>query len=88
MNINQLCLLFGITPTTTSRYIRSLITLLIRKLKKHPVSRVKFPTADEEKERLAAMVHTRKPTVTDVIGFTDGLSFPVQCSSDIIEQSK
>ena len=40
-----------------------------------------------EKQNLAALVQNREPKVRDVIGFTDGVSIPVKCSSKLSLQA-
>lgn len=67
MTLNQLCLIFGTTPTSASRIIESMLHIMIPKLKKHPWSRIKFPISALEKQVLADMVHNREPSVDDVI---------------------
>jgi hypothetical protein len=56
-------------------------------LKVNNIAKVKWPN-EAEMALLASLVHNREPTVSDVIGFTDGCSIPIQCSSDPIEQAK
>jgi hypothetical protein len=56
-------------------------------LKVHRVSRVRFPKTAREKRSLARLVQRRQPRVRDVIGFTDGVSIPVQCASDMNRQA-
>jgi hypothetical protein len=51
------------------------------------VSRVIFPKTYREKQNLAALVQNREPKVRDVIGFTDGVSIPVKCSSKLSLQA-
>ena len=41
----------------------------------------------EEKQYLANLINRREPTLSNIIGFTDGLSLPVQCASDPISQA-
>ena len=55
-----------------------------RRLKNHPKARIHWPSTLREKEYLADLVHRREPNVLDVIGFTDGLSLPIQCATDPI----
>jgi len=87
MKLKHLCQIFGVVETTASNVIRRMIKLAIRKLAKNSFAMVKFPNEDEM-ELFAEMIHNREPTVSDVIGFTDGVSIPIQCSSDPVEQSK
>jgi hypothetical protein len=47
---------------------------------------VKFPN-EEKLNEFTAMISRREPQVTDVVGFMDGLSLAVECSSDESEQN-
>ena len=55
-------------------------------LKGNRVARVHFPTTAREKRSLARLVQRREHRVRDVICFTDGVSIPAQCTSDISRQ--
>jgi hypothetical protein len=55
-------------------------------LKNNMYAKVSWPTEDEMIQ-YALMVQQREPEVDDVIGFADGLSIAVQCSSDELSQS-
>ncbi len=47
MGYKHLCLIFGCTPTVCSRVNTSMLKLVVKKLKRHPLARDKIP--DEEK---------------------------------------
>ena len=87
MTISHLCLIFGCTPSRCSDIINNQLLSLSRRLKNHPKARIQWPSTLREKEYLADLVHRREPNVLDVIGFTDGLSLPIQCASDPISQA-
>jgi len=87
MKHSELCLIFGCTPTRCSVYINHQLRFLSRKLRNHPKARIHWPNTLAEKEALADLVNRREPQVDDVIGFTDGVSLPVQCASDPISQA-
>jgi len=87
MTISHLCLIFGCTPSRCSDIINNQLLSLSRRLKNHPKARIHWPSTLREKEYLADLVHRRAPNVVDVIGFTDGLSLPIQCASDPISQA-
>ena len=86
MNINELCLIFGVTPSNCSRVIQYVRDLICTTLATREESKIKFPNP-EEMEMFAELIRLREPLVTNCIGFVDGVSIPVQCSSDISEQS-
>ena len=58
-----------------------------QRLKYDHAARIHWPTTVAEKQVLADLVHVREPFVRDVIGFTDGVSLPVKCASDVISQA-
>jgi hypothetical protein len=60
---------------------------LSRRLKNNAKAKILCPNSLEEKEYLADLVNRREPKVADVIGFTDGVSLPIQCASDPISQA-
>ena len=86
MRIKHICMIFGVTPSSCSRVINSMLRLVVRRLKKHPLARVKFPNA-EKMAHFAALIQNREATVDDVIGFMDGVAFASECSSEEIEQN-
>ena len=88
MEMKMLCLIFGIPPTTCIRYIDMMIKLVVKRLKKNAIARVFFPTTDEEKSYYASLIARREPAIQNCIGFVDGLSIPVQCCDEVIEQNK
>ena len=88
MDIKHLCLIFGVPPTTCIRYINKMMKLIVKKLKNNAIARVYFPRTDDEKQCFASMIEQREPSVKNCIGFVDGISIPVQCSSEITEQNK
>ena len=59
---------------------------IVKTLRMHPWSRVKFPDVEKMRE-YAAMIQAREPSVDDVIGFMDGVSFSSECSDEQVEQN-
>jgi len=70
MGYKHLCLIFDFTPTVCSRVMNKMLKLVVKKLKRHPLARVKFPNA-EQMEYYAQLIHEQEPAVDDVIGFMD-----------------
>jgi len=87
MTLSELCLIFGCTPTRCSLVINRQLHFLSRRLKNNAKAKILWPNSLEEKEYLADLVNRREPKVADVIGFTDGVSLPIQCASDPISQA-
>ena len=86
MTYNNLCLIFGCTGTMFSHRNRDDETC-ISNAQGQSCCSVHFPTTAREKRSLARLVQRREPGVRDVISFTDGVSIPVQCASDINRQT-
>lgn len=87
MQLKYLCLLFGVSPTTASEIIWNLIDKVILYLSLDRHSKIIFPKR-AQMEYYAHLVSLREPTVTNVIGFVDGLSLPVQCGDDDLSQAE
>ena len=85
--VAQISIIFGTVPSVASDIIMQMLELTCRKLKQHHAARIKFPT-HAEMEDYSQLIQQREPTVTNVIGFIDGLSIPVECSGDVEEQAK
>lgn len=79
MRLKELCLIFGITPSTASSIILEMLPKVTNILRKLPSSRIKFPSHNKM-QYYANLVFQRNPTVNNIIGFVDGLSLKVQCS--------
>jgi DDE superfamily endonuclease len=82
MTYPNLCLLFGCTPRCCV-IVNDMMKHVYRTLKVNREARVRFPKTAREKRSLARLVQRRQPRVKDVIGFTDGMSIPVQCAPDM-----
>ena len=87
MNLSQLCLIFGCTPTRCSLIINFQLRNLSSRLRTNDKAKIHWPSSIAEKEYLADLVCRREPKVDDVIGFTDGVSVPIQCASDPLSQA-
>ena len=84
MRLSELCLIFGCTPTRCSNIIHDQLETISRRLKHHHHAKIHWPSTDAEKAYFADLVYQRdrRNPVYDVIGFTDGVSLPVECASD------
>ena len=80
MKLKELCLLLGCVPSSAHRYVKKLLSRTAPLLRRHPDARIKFPDR-HEMARLAAIVQTREPLIHNVVGFVDGCSMKIQCSS-------
>lgn len=87
MTIDELCLIFGVVPSTMSEVIKEMMGLLVAKLSRNGSSCVKFPSK-LEMAHYAELCRRRQPIVHNVIGFVDGLSIPVQCNDSEEAQKK
>ena len=79
---------FGITPSTCSEIINKILSQVVHKLIRHPMTRVQFQFPDAEKmEYFARLIHQCDPKVDDVIGFMDGLLLISECALEVLEQN-
>jgi hypothetical protein len=80
MTIKWLCLIFGITPSSCSRILKRILCMTVKRLHNHPLAWIEFP--NEEKMRLFAdMISLREPSISNVIGFIDGLGLAAEMTS-------
>ena len=86
MTMKWLCLIFGITPTPCSRILKKILRMTVKRLRFHPLARIKFP--DEQKmQQFAEMISIREPTISNVIGFMDGLGLATEMTDERIQQN-
>ena len=81
MSLSQLCMIFGIVPSSASRFINRMLKKVPVKLRKNRFAQIKFPD-ETEKQKFALQIANRYPRIQNCIGFMDGLSIHVQCSDD------
>ena len=86
MTVKHLCLIFGVVPSVCRLRINSMVKKAVKLLRSHPMARVEFPNKATMR-RFANMVQQRKPSVNKIIGFMDGVSFPVECTDKRITQN-
>jgi hypothetical protein len=86
MTMKWLCLIFGITPTPCSRILKIILRMTVKRLRFHPLARIKFP--DEQKmQQFVEMISICEPTILKVIGFMDGLGLATEMTDERIEQN-
>jgi hypothetical protein len=86
MTIKWLCLIFGITPTPCSRILKKILRMTVKRLRFHPLARIKFPD-DPKMQQFAEMISIREPMISNVIGFMDGLGLATEMTDKRIEQN-
>jgi heme exporter protein D len=86
MGIKHLCLIFYVTPSVCSRTITAMLSLVVEKLKRHPLARVKFLDVDQMTS-FVRQIKSREPEVDNVIGFMDGLSLTSECTSEMLKHN-
>jgi hypothetical protein len=86
MHYKHQCLIFGLTPSVCGKAINWMLRRTVRLLNGHPFAKVKFPD-DLKMREYADMVQAREPLADDVIGFMDGVSFQMECTSECVEQN-
>jgi len=86
MGVKHLCMIFGITPSSCSRFINKMLKLTAKRLKKNIHAEVRFPS-EEKMDHYAALLTAREPLAQDVIGFMDGLSLHSECNPEEVIQN-
>ncbi len=60
--------------------------MTVKRLRYHPPARIKFP--DEQKMQMfAEMIRLREPTISNIIGFMDGLGLAIEMTDERIQQN-
>ncbi len=60
--------------------------MTVKRLCFHPLARIKFP--DEQKmQRFAEMISLHEPTISNIIGFMDGLGLAMETTDERIQQN-
>jgi hypothetical protein len=73
-------------PHTLLLYSQKNLCTTVKWLRFHLLARIKFP--DEQKmQRFAEMISTREPTISNVIGFMNGLGLATEMTYERIEQN-
>ena len=85
-NIQELCVFFGIIPSTFSRFLPYCLSLLLATLQCDTAARVEWPTVDEQ-YIMADMVALKYERLAGCFGTLDGLRLPLEESSDEIQQN-
>ena len=86
MTMKWLCLILGITPTSCSCILKKILRMTVKRLCFHPLACIKFP--DEQKmQQFAEMISIREPTISNVIGFMDGLGLATEMTDERIQQN-
>jgi hypothetical protein len=86
MKMKWMCLIFGITPTPCSCILKRILHMTVKWLCFHPLARIKFPNK-QKMLLIADMISLREPTMSDVIGFLDGLGLATEMTSKRIQQN-
>ncbi len=86
MQYKHLCLIFGLIPTVCKKAINWMLQRTVRLLSGHPFAKVKFPDNLKMRE-YADMIQARESLADDVIGFMDGVSFQMECTSKRMQQN-
>jgi hypothetical protein len=86
MNCKYLCLIFGVMPNACSSMLRNMLKLVVRRLCYYPLAMITFPSL-EKMELFVLMVNNGEPSINDVIGFMDGVSLKMECTSKHVSQN-
>ena len=86
MPMKWLCLIFGIPPTPCTFILKRILCMTVKRLPFHPLARIKFP-AKQKMRWFADMISLPEPTISNVIGFMDGLGLTTEMTSERIQQN-
>ena len=81
LNTKFLCMIFGIVPSVCSRYLHEIRNLICEHLPNNEHAKIRFPD-EQEMDLYAQMIMEREPSVTNAVGFIDGVSIPCECGED------
>jgi hypothetical protein len=74
--------IFGLIPTTVSRYIRFGLKILLETLREIPEGKIKWPRIRADFQRCSDLIVARHPLLVGAFASIDGLNLPVQTSDD------
>ena len=82
-----MCMLFGVSPSSLSRYLRTGLRALLSALKEMPEAKVRWPN-HEEQDAYFLLIKKKYPDIKfRPFGFIDGLNLPVLESGDFFTQN-
>jgi hypothetical protein len=74
--------IFGVIPTTASRYITFGIDILLQTLRAMPEASIRWPRSQQEFQNNNELICARHPRLSGAFGSIDGLNLPTQTSND------
>ncbi len=73
-------------PLALLLYLKNNLRITVKRLRFHPLVRIKF--SDEQKmQQFLEMISLREPTISNVIGFMDGLGLAMEMTNKRIQQN-
>jgi hypothetical protein len=60
--------------------------MTVKRLHSHPLASIQFPN-EQKMQQFTEIISICEPTITNVIGFMDGLGLAMKCSDKIIQQN-
>ena len=86
INCKHMCLLFGMTPSSCFCILWNMIKFVTGNLHLHDSTKLWF-SSPEKMQQFALMTNHPEITISDVIGFMDGVSFKWECTSESATQN-
>ncbi|KAF9484657.1 hypothetical protein BDN70DRAFT_825117 [Pholiota conissans] len=74
--------IFGVIPTTASRYITFGLDILLKTLREMPDASIYWPKSLQEFQFNSSLISARHPRLSGAFGSIDGLNLPTQTSND------
>lgn len=75
--------IFGLIPTTVSRYITFGLDILLQTLRQMPEAEIQWPAQQEDFEQYTEIIVARHPRLDGAFGSIDGLNLPTETSKDV-----
>lgn len=86
VELKNLCVQFGVPPSTAARTLQKAEAAMEKALKDVPDARIRWPTFQEQQE-WAMWVAVREPRVTKKFAFIDGKNYKVLAPTSVDEQN-
>ncbi len=67
-------------------YSKKNLCMTVKRLRSHALASIQFPN-EQKMQQFAEMISLHEATITDVIGFMEGLGLATECTDERIQQN-
>jgi hypothetical protein len=71
---------------TLLSYSKKNLHMTVKRLRYHPLASMQFPN-EQKMQQFTEMISICEPTITNIIGFMDGLGLAMECTDKRIQQN-